>query len=46
MLTLHSERLNAELHLGKLPANPFSGVHYATDIRPALVKAGKSARLK
>ena len=39
MSTFHSERLGADLHLGKLPAtSPRSSVRYA-DLRPALVKA-------
>jgi hypothetical protein len=41
MNTFRSERLNADLHLGKLPAGPLRAgtVKYA-DLRPALVKAG------
>jgi hypothetical protein len=37
-----SERLGADVHFGKLPASPLrpGTIQYATDLRPALVKAG------
>jgi hypothetical protein len=41
MRTVRSERLGAELHLGKLPAEPLrAGTVRFSEIRPALEKAG------
>ena len=40
-VAVHSKRLDANVHLGKIEAQPQRvGVSYSKDIRPALAKAG------